>query len=158
MDVTLLFGSNQGDRNALIEDAARRMEEIGSLKKRSSMYETASWGFESENSFYNMAAIYTTGLEPAEVLQKCLKVEEILGRKRTSIRYTSRPIDIDIIFCDDRIIESSQLMVPHPRMTLRNFVLTPLHEIMPNFIHPISHKTIDALLQECPDTLPVTPL
>ena len=155
MDVTLLFGSNQGDRKAIIEDALERMTVIGPIKIRSSMYETAPWGFESDEAFYNMAATYATNLAPIDVLQKCLEVEKTLGRKRNGIRYSSRPIDIDILFYGDDISETPELVIPHPRMTIRNFVLTPLAEIMPHFVHPVAHKTVATLLQECPDSLPV---
>ena len=158
MDVTLLFGSNQGDRKTIIEEAQRQMAAIGHLKTQSSLYETAPWGFESEDTFYNKAAVYTTSLSPTEVLRTCLEVEKNLGRKRTSARYSSRPIDIDIIFCDGQIIETPDLSVPHPRMAIRNFVLAPLNEIMPDFIHPVTHKPVATLLRECPDTLATTRL
>ncbi len=158
MDATLLLGSNQGDRRGIIEEALRRLTVIGRLRTCSSLYETAPWGFECENTFYNMAAVYSTDLAPEDVLRVCLEVEKELGRRRIGAGYSSRPIDIDIIFCDDRIIERPDLSVPHPRMTLRNFVLVPLCEIMPGFIHPVTHKSIATLLRECPDTLPAVRL
>jgi len=153
MRVTLIFGGNQGDREALIHEAIKEMSDIGKIKQRSSLYETAPWGFESSDSFYNQIVTYETGLTPEEVLDKCQEVEKKLGRVRSGTQFCSRSMDIDILFCDAQIINTPRLTVPHPRMTLRNFVLAPLNEIMPDFVHPVAHKTISELFTESPDTL-----
>lgn len=158
MEVTLLFGSNQGDRQALIQKARQQMTVIGPIKRSSSLYETAPWGFKAENPFYNMAVIYTTALSPTEVLRHCLETEKLLGRTRPAGGYSSRTMDIDIILYDRQIISTPELTVPHPRMTLRNFVLIPLNEIMPEYVHPVNHQTIASLLRSCPDTLEVHPI
>ena len=153
MLVTLIFGGNQGDRKALIDEAVKEMSELGKIETRSSLYETAPWGFESENTFYNQIVTYNTELSPEEVLDKCQQTEQKLGRVRAGVQFCSRTMDIDILFCDSRIIDTPRLTVPHPRMAQRNFVLCPLNEIMPDFMHPVLRKKISELLQESPDTL-----
>lgn len=153
MLVTLIFGGNQGDRKTLIDEAIEKMSEIGKIVTCSSLYETAPWGFESDHSFYNQVVTYNTELSPEEVLDKCQATEKHLGRIRSGVQFSSRTMDIDILFCDSQIIDTPRLTVPHPRMTQRNFVLCPLNEIMPDFIHPIFGKKISELLQESPDTL-----
>ena len=153
MRVTLIFGGNQGDRKALVNEAIKEMSDIGKIERCSSLYETAPWGFESSNSFYNQVVTYETSLSPENVLDKCQEVEKKLGRIRSGVQFCSRSMDIDILFCDSQIINTPRLTVPHPRMTLRNFVLAPLNEIMPDFVHPVTHKTISELFTESPDTL-----
>ena len=153
MLVTLIFGGNQGDRKALIGEAITEMSSIGKIERCSSLYETAPWGFESSDSFYNQSVTYETNLHPEEVLDKCQATEQKLGRVRSGTQFCSRTMDIDILFCDSQIINTPRLTVPHPRLAQRNFVLAPLNEIMPAFIHPVSHKTIATLLSECTDTL-----
>lgn len=153
MLVTLIFGGNQGDRKTLIDEAIEEMSEIGKIETCSSLYETTPWGFESDNSFYNQIVTYNTELSPEEVLDKCQATEKYLGRVRSGVQFSSRTMDIDILFCDSQIIDTPRLTVPHPRMTQRNFVLYPLNEIMPDFIHPVSGKKISELLQESPDNL-----
>ena len=90
-----------------------------------------------------------------DFLQRCLETEKRLGRIRLAggPRYSSRPIDIDLLFYDSVILNTPDLILPHPRMQERNFVLTPLAEILPDFVHPVFQKTIATLLQECPDKL-----
>lgn len=94
---------------------------------------------------------------PRIFLQAALDTEKQLGRKRSADgpRYTSRPIDIDILFYGTEVIDTPTLTVPHPRLAERSFVLTPLYEILPNFIHPVFHKSIRSLWEECPDRLEV---
>lgn len=153
MEVTLIFGGNQGDRKALIDEAIQKMASIGKIKQRSSLYETAPWGFESPDAFYNQVVIYNTPFTPEEVLQKCQEIEKCLGRKRSGTQFCSRTMDIDILFYDSQIIHTPTLTIPHPRLTQRNFVLAPLNEIMPDFKHPGIGKKISELLKESPDTL-----
>ena len=153
MDVTLIFGSNMGDRKAVIQEAMKQLEEIGKIQKISSLYETAPWGFESPDTFYNQVALYSTCLSAENVLKKCMETERALGRKRSSSQYCSRIIDIDILFYDSCIINTPDLVIPHPRIAERNFVLTPLNEIIPDFIHPLTGKKISEHFTECPDSL-----
>ena len=165
--VTLLIGGNQGDRHRLIEQATEQIRErIGSVVALSSVYETEPWGdFEIENSklkienFLNRALLVETTLSPWQVLRTALAIEKELGRERPDFsifnfqfsinkKYRSRPMDIDLIFYDDLVLDTPELTLPHPRMHLRRFVLDPLAEIMPDYMHPILRKTVKQLLNE----------
>jgi 2-amino-4-hydroxy-6-hydroxymethyldihydropteridine diphosphokinase len=150
--VILIFGSNQGDRAALIDRAIARVAIIGAEERRSSLYESDPWGFTADTPFYNRVVSYRTPLSPSAVLQHCLEIEQQMGRTRdASRRYASRSIDIDILFHDDRAIQLPDLVIPHPRIAQRRFVLLPLNEIFPSLVHPLLHETISTLLARCPD-------
>lgn len=155
MLITVIFGSNSGEKRSYIEKAMHLLaSETGEITAASSFYETEPWGFESDESFLNRVATYKTLLSPAEFLQKALAIENKLGRTRSpEIRYTSRTIDIDLLFCDSLSIHTTNLTIPHPRIAERKFVLVPLQEIMPDFVHPVLGKKISALLAETPDQL-----
>lgn len=155
MQIITIFGSNSGDKYKLITEAIRMMSPAGQSIMASSFYETEPWGFECDENFLNRVVVFETSLTPQDFLKCCLETEERLGRKRDKHgpRYASRPIDIDILFCGSLILTGPELIVPHPRLCERNFVLTPLAEILPDFIHPVLHKTISQLLAECPDQL-----
>ena len=157
MKITVIFGSNTGDRQKTIEKAeALLSERAGILLKSSSYYETEPWGFECNDSFLNRIATFDTSLSPQEFLDICLDIEQELGRIRLDrARYQSRTIDIDLLFCDSLSLNTPQLIVPHPRLAERNFVLVPLCEIMPDFIHPVLRKSIRQLLDICPDNCKV---
>ncbi len=157
MDLLLLLGGNSGDRLALIRKALALIEErIGVVKSCSSVYETEPWGFESENTFYNVAVIVNTFHNAHEVLDEALAIESELGRVRYDAqRYGSRTMDIDIILCGDQIINTDRLQVPHPRMCERRFVLVPAVELIPDYVHPIRNLTLSTLLTNCSDTLSV---
>ena len=164
--VTLLIGGNEGDRALLIDQATEQIRQrIGSVVALSSVYETEPWGnFEIENSkfkienFLNRALLVETTLSPWQVLRTALAIEKDLGRVRPHLApftfhlspriYHSRPMDIDIIFYDDLVLDTPELTLPHPRMHLRQFVLEPLAEIMPDYVHPTLQKSITQLLHE----------
>ena len=156
----LLIGGNQGDREATLRKATDLIQQrIGSVADFSAIYTTAPWGIftadEKPQDFLNQAIQVLTHLSPNECLTHALAIEKELGRIRKANAqplYTSRPIDIDLIFYDSLIIHSPNLILPHPRMHLRRFVLTPMCDIAPNYIHPIFNKTLSQLLSECPDT------
>jgi len=160
--VYLLLGSNRGDREQnLLRACAGIEEKIGHIAVISPVYETQPWGFEDSTSFYNQALMAETELQPEEVLRRIHDIEAELGRVRDfsacgsscecSQAYSSRTIDIDILFYGSRILFTDELMIPHPRLHERLFTLVPLHEIAPAFIHPVYRKTVAELLSQCTD-------
>jgi len=157
MQAVTIFGSNSGQKQELITQAIHRLSSVGKAILSSSFYETEPWGFECNENFLNQITVFETSLSPQAFLDCCLQTEKQLGRIRFpgGPRYSSRPIDIDLLFCDSLIIHTPGLVLPHPRLCERNFVLVPLSEIMPDFIHPVSGKTIARLLAESPDRLQV---
>ena len=152
IDTVLLLGGNVGDTAEMLKEACRQIEQqIGPIEKQSALYGSEAWGFETEQDFINQAVVVRTSLPPHRVLELALEIEALLGRKRSGVGYSSRTMDIDIIFYGSEIIDTPRLTVPHPRLHLRNFVLVPLCEILPDFVHPVFGKNIRQLLDECPD-------
>lgn len=155
----LLIGGNQGDCEALLSQATDLIQQrIGSVADLSAIYQTAPWGDfgedEQPQDFLNQAIKVSTRLSPDDCLVQALAIEKELGRVRKEKDrpfYSSRPIDIDLIFYDSLIIHAPALILPHPRMHLRRFVLTPLCDIAADYIHPVFNKTLIQLLSECPD-------
>ena len=151
----LLTGGNEGDRYLHMQQARANIELIcGRIIRVSALYETAPWGKTDQADFINQVLLIETLLRPKDLLQSIFEIEKALGRKR-SIRNAPRTIDIDILFYDDEIIESAGLTIPHPRISERRFVLEPLNEIAADYMHPVLHKSIRQLLQECKDELAV---
>lgn len=154
--VYLGLGSNQGDRFHYIQQAIQAIEqEIGPIRKSSSYYETEPWGFKDKNSFINQVIEVSTDLSPDKILTRILLIEKHLGRDRQvgSQQYSSRIIDIDILFYENQIVSIPNLAIPHPQMHQRSFVLNPMFEIAPDFIHPVFNKSIEAILNNCTDDL-----
>jgi 2-amino-4-hydroxy-6-hydroxymethyldihydropteridine diphosphokinase len=121
-----------GERQANIERAIELISErVGEVIRRSSLIETEPWGFESENKFLNGVILCETTLTPRQVLRKTQKIERDMGRKKktSSLQYSDRPIDIDILLYDDLTVDEPDLKIPHPRMQEREFVMIPLKEI-----------------------------
>jgi deoxyguanosine kinase len=149
----LSLGSNQGRKlNNLQEAIYEIAESIGAIHKISSVYKTDSWGFKG-NDFYNICIAVSTYLPPEELLKNILNIETKLGRKREqNNKYTNRKIDIDILLFDDEIVFSKNIIIPHPRMLDRKFVLVPLAEIAGNTLHPIEKKTLNICLNNTIDT------
>lgn len=150
----LLLGGNLGDKKAIFSRAIIRLtEELGELIDCSSIFETEPWGFEADEFFWNQVLVIQTDKDPQEVLVATKAIEIELGRERGLERYASRTIDIDLLFYDDRVLDEENLQLPHPRMIDRNFVLKPMVEIAPDFVHPVFNKSLAQLLSECDDTL-----
>ena len=148
----LSLGTNLGDKLQNLQQAINLIAvEIGSVAKISSVYKTASWGFES-GAFYNICIQVSTSLNPENLLKAIHKIELLLGRKRTSEKeYKARTIDIDVLFFDNEIIISKELIVPHKDMLNRKFVMIPLIEIAPNLVHPIEKQRLQVCLANCTD-------
>jgi 2-amino-4-hydroxy-6-hydroxymethyldihydropteridine diphosphokinase len=151
--IFLSTGTNLGDREGHLRKANEQISNrIGRIERISGVYETAAWGGATTLAFLNQVLKVETNLEPQEVLQECLAIEHEMGRVRKE-RWGERNIDIDLLFYENAIIEQPQLIVPHPRLHERNFVLLPLHEICPNWKHPILNKNIAELMADCSDSL-----
>lgn len=153
--IFLLLGSNIGDRKWFLQRARELLSGEGIvIVKQSSYYLTPPWGKTDQPYFLNKALQVETLLGPELLMKKCLKVEGMLGRERTE-KFGARTIDIDILYYNDVIITSELITIPHPRLHLRRFALSPLAEIAPDFIHPILKHSQEMLLANCEDRLPV---
>ena len=149
----LLLGSNLGDSQFFFQQARSLIiERLGKLKLQSALYQSSPWGFEHENDFINQVLLLETDLTKWEILQNCLQIEKDLGRKRKENKgYSARVIDIDLLFVNDEVVDTDQLILPHPRLHLRKFTLLPLMELIPDFVHPTLQKSIKELLLACED-------
>ena len=146
--VYLGLGTNLGDKEQNLRMSVKKIEErIGNVVSLSAFYATAPWGFCSENSFLNAAVCVETTLLPLQVLEETQRIERELGRTEKSVNglYADRLIDIDLLLYDDRVMDAEGLILPHPLMTERRFVMEPLSEIAPDVVHPVLHKTMKEL-------------
>ncbi len=150
--VVLSLGSNQGNRLLNIQYCLELThQEIGTIIKVSKLYETPSWGFDSD-AFYNCALVIHTFASADKILSQILKIETQLGRVRgDSLEYQSRIIDIDLIAFDEVIIDTENLQIPHPLMQNRRFVLLPMLDLNLDWVHPVLQKNIAELLEITPD-------
>ncbi len=149
----LSLGSNLGERKVNIEKAISQLEnELIEVEAISSFYETEAWGNEELNAFYNIAIRGRTKRSLEDCLRQIKKIEIEMGRIQSNTNsYQNRIIDIDILFYNQEIRKEEDLVIPHPRLHLRNFVLDPLMELDKDFIHPLYLKTISELKAECED-------
>ena len=148
----LSLGTNQGNKLENLQKAIDSIDDnVGGIQKISSVYQTPSWGFDGKN-FFNICIKVSTYQQPEVLLSSLLEIEQELGRLRSSEKgYQNRKIDIDILLFDDEIIFSKLLIVPHPKMLDRKFVLIPLAEIAPNELHPIKKTQLSVCAQNCND-------
>jgi len=155
MQITLALGSNLGNRPENIQTAYRYIQNrIGQIEKQSGIIETESWGY-SDADYLNSVICVETNLTPEELLSETQKIEREMGRSQKtqqnpdgSYAYSARIIDIDILFIENQIINTADLQIPHPQLHKRFFVMKPLSEISPDFIHPVLNKPISNLLIE----------
>ncbi len=149
----LATGSNLGDRKLNLQNASQHIEQsVGKITGRSHIYETEPWGHHDQPDFYNQVLMVQTKLGPEDVMRILLLIEKEMGRSR-SFKNASRIIDIDILFYGNMEFKSDDLIIPHPHIASRKFVLEPLNEIAPNLLHPHYGKTVSQMLAECKDPL-----
>lgn len=150
--VILSLGSNQGDRLENIEACIQLIHnQIGLVLRVSKLYETPSWGFESD-AFYNCAVLIHSSFSAEKILRKIASIEKEMGRTRKkAVGYEARLIDVDIVAIEDQIISTDHLKVPHPHMQDRRFVLQPIVDLQLDWLHPVLKKSFHQLLQECED-------
>jgi len=146
--VILAMGSNLGDRSKNITIAINRIQqEVGHVISTSELLETLPFNMESTETFLNSCIKVQTALTPLELLHCLQEIETDLGRpKNTKGKKISRTIDIDIIFYDSEVIETTELSIPHNEYFKRDFVMIPLLQIAPNFIDPMKNLTIKQLI------------
>lgn len=151
----LLLGGNVGNRLSYINKAVEQIKEkCGTISAQSKIYETASWGIETLPAHLNMALQITTTFSPEKLLTVLQNIENNLDRKRSN-KWGERTIDIDILYFDDQIIHTENLIIPHPFIQMRRFALVPVCDIAATYIHPILLKTNKELLVACTDILSV---
>jgi 2-amino-4-hydroxy-6-hydroxymethyldihydropteridine diphosphokinase len=157
-NVFLILGSNKGNRSLILGKAVTLIGEMaGEVTGRSSVYTTEPWGFDSPGYFLNQVVRIETELTPEELLRVTARIEQMCGRERTGIKYESRTLDIDILYFSNHIINSGDLVIPHPMRAERRFVLVPMAEIDAGFTDPVLNKPVSLLLAECRDDKLVIP-
>ena len=151
----LSTGSNIGDRKAHLSNAYKFISEhIGPVINLSSVYESEAWGMEKQRGFFNQVLCVETELNPDEALQRINAIENEMGRIRED-KWAARTIDIDILFYDDLVLEKEGLIIPHPFIQERNFILVPFLEFAPEYLHPKLNQSIRELYFSCADKLKV---
>ena len=155
--VYLCIGGNLGDRLANLEETLDFITfNMGEIEATSSIYESVPWGMQSTDNFLNQIVRIQTELTPLQLLEEIKELEEYYGRERKPGQYLSREMDVDVLFWNDEVIELEELAIPHPRLEVRRFVLLPMNELAPDFVHPVSNKKISELLGACQDESKVT--
>jgi len=150
--VFLSLGSNVGNSSETLEQAISYLNDNGFIKliKKSSIYLTEPWGYKNQNWFYNLAIEGQTEFSPYEFINFIKTIEVYLGRQRRN-HWTEREIDIDLLFYDKLILQNQKLTIPHPQIENRRFVLVPMDEIAPNYVHPLLNLSIHEILLNCKD-------
>jgi len=153
--VFIALGSNLGDRAENLKKAIHAIElKLGTVVRQSSVYETKPWGNIDQPDFFNQVILIHSNQSPEDCLLILSTIEKQMGRTRTE-KWGARIIDLDLLYVDDAIIHTKKLSLPHPGIAQRRFVLVPLVEIAPDFVHPQLKKNQRQLLTECTDLLEV---
>ena len=145
--VYIALGTNLGERLVNLHAAIRFLPPDVTVLAESHVYETLPWGYENQPAFLNMVVKAETGLEPVALLAYLKQLEVQLGREQ-NFRWGPRLIDLDILFYDNLIVNTPPLVIPHPRLHERGFVLVPLADVAPDLVHPVFQKSVSALLSE----------
>jgi len=157
-NIYLLLGSNLGNRNELLKTAIKLITlHLGEVLGTSKLYETAPWGISDQPAFLNQVVKINSSLLPEDMLAKIQFIETNMGRIRHE-KWGERKIDIDILYYNDLVYNSSELKIPHPEILNRKFTLIPLAELSPEFTHPVLHLSNSELLAKCDDLLQVNEL
>lgn len=150
--VFLSVGGNIGNKLQNLQKVRLYIKSrIGEIDGESSVYETPPWGFLADDDFWNQVLQVKTNLDPEELLSEIHAIEKLFNRKRDAGYYMSREMDIDILYFDDLILSTDKLIIPHPQLSRRLFVLVPLVELVPGMKHPILNLTNRQLLEQCDD-------
>ncbi|MEM6724562.1 MAG: 2-amino-4-hydroxy-6-hydroxymethyldihydropteridine diphosphokinase [Bacteroidota bacterium] len=154
-EIFLQLGTNMGEREHHLAEAKKRIgDQLGLIKNQSAIYETAAWGIEDQPAFLNQVLEIESTMGPWQLMERILDIEQQMGRIRDQ-KWGPRTIDIDLLAHGQNRIISALLRLPHPELPNRKFVLIPLQEIAPNWMHPISRKSINELLESTSDPLEV---
>ena len=145
--VYIALGTNLGERFSNLREAIKALPPGITVLAESHIYETPPWGYEDQPAFLNMVVKAETGLRPESLLKNLKQLEVELGREQ-NFRWGPRLIDLDILFYDNMMIDTPPLVIPHPRLHERAFVLVPLADVTPDLIHPIFQKSVSQLLAE----------
>ncbi|MCH6235524.1 2-amino-4-hydroxy-6-hydroxymethyldihydropteridine diphosphokinase [Cognataquiflexum rubidum] len=149
--VVFILGGNLGDRLRLIEGSVELMvSHFGPITRKSSIFETGAWGGKSNGNYLNQVLVFNTSFFPEEILDVILEIELKMGRTRGE-KWGDRTMDIDILYFGNEKFQSERLTIPHPFLQERRFVLEPLAETLPDFVHPVLYKTNRELLENCWD-------
>jgi 2-amino-4-hydroxy-6-hydroxymethyldihydropteridine diphosphokinase len=153
--IVIGLGTNVGDRLTNLREAVRFIDQsVGKIARCSEVWETEPWGYNSPNSFYNAVCVvrYERPDQIFSLMEQLLRIEQMMGRMRNETNtYEDRIIDLDLISFDDLVLQLDNIIIPHPKMHLRKFVLLPLEQIYPSWYHPVLEKTVRELISECPD-------
>ncbi len=154
--VYLLLGSNKGNRKRFLALARQLIQQhAGFIIQSSPVFVTEPWGNDNQPKYLNQALKVNTHETPFRLLKTLKRIEKVLGRVNKH-HYSARTIDIDILFYDNTLLKAKNLIIPHPRLHLRNFTLVPLMELDKSYTHPVLQKSIEQLMKECEDTLKVS--
>jgi 2-amino-4-hydroxy-6-hydroxymethyldihydropteridine diphosphokinase len=152
MTAAICLGSNLGDRQKNLTDATEVLMTKGyEIINQSSIYETAPVGYLSDNDFLNQVILIKTDKGPEALLQDMLNTETQLGRRRNLDETSDRTIDLDLLFYENLVMQGPGIILPHPRLHLRRFVLKPLADVADSWVHPILNQSIGLLLKNCAD-------